>query len=352
MDAMPDYGTVEVGFRDDLLPETIATRKIGRLERLLGPENYRVISGLLSTPTSVAGLILIALFVFVALAAPVLAPPVRANDPYQIPRDGFGPEPRPMGAEWSRNVPEVPFWYRPLTGNEEWVHLLGTTSGQWDIYYGIIWGTRTAFKSGLLITFSTLLIGVLIGSVAAYYGGWVDNVLMRIVDIFMTLPFILVALIMAAVLTPKLGRTIMPAVISLIAFGWMAYARLIRGDILAVRERDYVLAAKVVGVKDRSILLKHILPNAVFPTLVIASMDIGTYVITFAALSFLGVGTDIGYADWGQLLAFGRDWINNLSQYWYIVFWPGMALVFFVLGWNLVGDALRDVLDPKLRGQS
>ena len=123
------------------------------------------------------------------------------------------------------------------------------------------------------------------------------------------------------------------------------------GDILAVRERDYVLAAKVVGVKDRNILLKHILPNAIFPTMVWASLDIGNYVITFAALSFLGIGTEVGYADWGQLLAFARSWITDLSNYWYIVVWPGVALVLFVLGWNLVGDALRDVLDPKMRGQ-
>jgi peptide/nickel transport system permease protein len=159
------------------------------------------------------------------------------------------------------------------------------------------------------------------------------------------------ALITAAVLTPRLGRSILPAVFALIAFSWMQYARLIRGDILAVRERDYVLAARVIGVKDRRILLKHILPNAIFPTLVVASGDIGGVVISFAALSFLGVGTPVGYADWGQLLSFARDWITNLSTYWYIVVLPGVALILFVLGWNLVGDAFRDVLDPKMRGK-
>jgi peptide/nickel transport system permease protein len=227
---------------------------------------------------------------------------------------------------------------------------MGTASGQWDIFYGVIWGTRTALWTGLLITAVTVIIGVLVGSVSAYYGGIVDNVLMRIVDIFLTLPFILAALILAAVLTPKLGRTVMPAVIALISFGWMGYSRLVRGDILSVRERDYILAARVIGVKDRRILTKHILPNAIFPTLVLASLDVGGYVLSFAALSFLGIGTEIGYADWGQLLSFARDWITNLNTYWYIVFWPGIVLVLFVLGWNLVGDALRDVLDPKMRG--
>jgi peptide/nickel transport system permease protein len=110
------------------------------------------------------------------------------------------------------------------------------------------------------------------------------------------------------------------------------------------------MAARVIGVKDNRIMFHHILPNAIFPTMVIASLDVGTYVLSFAALSFLGIGTDIGYADWGQLLSFARAWISSLGTYWYIIVWPGLALVFYVLGWNLVGDALRDVLDPRMRG--
>jgi peptide/nickel transport system permease protein len=335
---------------DEVLPETIAARKIGRLERILGPENYRIIRGLLTTPASIAGFVIIALFVLTAILAPWIAPPKSVRDPYKIPRDGFSPDPKPPMTEWKRNPPPLPVWWDWIMESEGWVHLMGTASGQWDIFYGVIWGTRTALWTGLLITAATVIIGVLIGSVSAYYGGILDNVLMRIVDIFLTLPFILAALILAAVLTPKLGRTVMPAVIALIAFGWMGYSRIVRGDILSVRERDYVLAARVIGVKDRRILTKHILPNAIFPTLVLASLDVGGYVLSFAALSFLGIGTEIGYADWGQLLSFARSWITNLNDYWYIVFFPGIALVLFVLGWNLVGDALRDVLDPKMRG--
>jgi peptide/nickel transport system permease protein len=169
------------------------------------------------------------------------------------------------------------------------------------------------------------------------------------VDIFMTLPFILAALILAAVLMPVIGRSVVPTMIALIVFGWMGYSRLIRGDILSVKERDYILAARVVGVKDSRILFKHIIPNAIFPTLVIASMDIGSYVLNFAALSFLGIGAELGYSDWGQMLSFARDFITALSTYWYIVVYPGLALVFFCLGWNLLGDAVRDILDPRLR---
>ena len=326
-------------------------RKISRLERFLGPENYRIMKGLLKTPASILGFTLIGLFILVAIFAPVIAPPV-GKDAYKIPRDGFSSEPLPPGSAWEKKVPELPFWYKALTGNDEWVHLLGTAQGQYDIFYGLVWGTRTAFRTGFIVVVATFLIGVIIGSVSAYFGGLVDNIIMRIVDIFMTLPFILAALIAAAVLTPVIGKTLVPSILALITFGWMGYARIVRGDILSVKERDYILAARVVGVKDSRILFRHILPNAIFPTLVLASLGIGDVVLSFAALSFLGIGTEIGYADWGQILSFARNWITSLQTYWYIVVFPGLTLVLFVMGWNLVGDALRDVLDPRMRGKS
>jgi peptide/nickel transport system permease protein len=335
-----------------LLKETSAVREVGRLERFLGPDLYRILVGLMKTPASIFGFSLIVLFILVALAAPLIIPPVTPRDPYKIPRDGFSPDPKPMGTEWKRNVPpRVPGWYKLVTGNEKWVHLLGTSTGQYDIFYGIIWGTRTAFKTGLIVVFMTVLIGILVGSISAYYGGWVDNIAMRFVDIMLTLPFILAALIMAAVITPKIGKSLLPAIIALITFGWMGYSRIIRGDILSVKERDYILAARVIGVKDSRILFRHIIPNAIFPTLVLASLAIGDVVLSFAALSFLGIGTEIGYADWGQILSFARNWITSLGTYWYIVVWPGLVLVLFVMGWNLLGDALRDVLDPRMRGK-
>ena len=335
-----------------LLKESKSDRKISAVERFLGPENYRIVTGLLKTPASIAGFILIGIFVLIAIFAPAIIPPV-GNDPYAIPRDGFSGEPRGMGSEWKRNVPEtVPGWYKLITGKDVWVHLLGTAQGQYDIFYGIIWGTRTAFRTGLIVVVSTFLIGIIVGSISGFYGGVVDNILMRIVDIFMTLPFILMALILAAVLTPVIGRTLYPSIIALVSFGWMGYARIIRGDILSVKERDFVLAARVVGVRDYRILFRHILPNAIFPTLVLASLAIGDVVLSFAALSFLGIGTQVGYADWGQILSFARNWITSLQTYWYIVVWPGLTLVFFVMGWNLVGDAMRDVLDPRMRGKS
>ena len=325
-------------------------RELNWLEKLVGPEWYRLIRGVFTNPLSVAGLILVTIFLLTAAFAPFLAPPLEvAGDPYLIPRDGFGPEPKPPGTVWRREIPEMPGWYPRIIGKDHWVHLLGTASGQFDIYYGIVWGTRTALFVGVVITAITVVIGLIVGSISAFYGGWLDDLLMRITEIFQAFPFLLAALTLSAVLVPLFGRGIWPATIALITFGWMTYTRVLRGEILSARERDYVLAARVVGAKDSRILIRHIVPNAIYPILVLASMRVGDYVLSFATLSFLGVGTEIGYADWGQIVSFARDWILSLDEHWYIIVFPGLALLFFGLGWNLIGDALRDILDPRLR---
>lgn len=331
--------------------EAEALKDVSGWERVLGPEGYRLVRGLLTNPLSVIGLVILGLFILVAVFAPLIAPPQHPDRAYSIPRDGYSNNPRPPGAEWVRFQPPEAFWLEPLTGSSEWIHVLGTASGQWDIFYGLIWGTRTAFRVGLVVTTATVVIGIIMGLISGFYGGWIDMVLMRITDIFLTFPFLLAALTLSSILTPVIGKSIWPAMIALVVFGWMSYARLIRGDILSVKEQDYVTAAKVIGAKDRRIMVRHILPNAIFPTLVVASMDMGSYVLTFAALSFLGIGVEIGYADWGQLLSFARDWITQLDDFWFIVVYPGIALLLFVLAWNLVGDAVRDIFDPRMRGR-
>ena len=326
-------------------------RELRGLERLVGPEWYRLLRGLYTNPLSVAGLIIVTFFILAAALAPVLAPPLRvAGDPYLIPRDGFGPEPKPPGTIWKREAPPIPFWYQTVTGRNEWVHLMGTASGQFDIYYGVIWGTRTALFAGVMVTSTTVAIGLIVGSLAAFYGGWLDDLLMRITEIFMAFPFLLAALTLSAILVPKFGRGIWPPMIALIIFGWMRYARVIRGEILSTRERDYVMAARLVGSRDIRLMIRHILPNTINPILVLASFRLGDAVLMFAALSFLGVGTQIGYADWGQVISFARDWMLSLDTYWYIIAFPGVALIMFGLGWNLIGDAMRDILDPRMRG--
>jgi len=285
------------------------------------------LSRIRKSPLSVVGLWIILFFVAVALLAPVIAPPKYPHDPYRIPRDGYSATPKPPS----------------------WEHPFGTTEGQYDIFYGVIWGTRTAFRIGLMVVGSILVIGIVLGSLSGYYGGIVDEIIMRIVDTFMSLP----ALILAMALVTALGHSLDNVMVALIVVGWPSYARLLRGDILSVREEIYVEAAKACGVSDFGIIFKHVIPNAIYPLLIMASLDIGAMVLTAAALSFLGLGAPIGYADWGQMISFARNWIvgppENPLAYWYTVTIPGIFILLFVLGWNLLGDAFRDILDPKLR---
>ena len=228
-------------------------------------------------------------------------------------------------------------------------HPFGMIDGR-DIMYGVVWGTRTAFRIGLIVTFFGTLIGLVIGSIAGYYGGWVDEVLMRITDVFLSIPF----LVAAIVLTTFLGTGLDKVMIAMIIFGWMGTARLIRGNILQVKEEQFILAAKALGVKDYLIIMRHVLPNTIFPVVIQASMRMGSLVITAAALSFLGLGAPTGYADWGSILNYSRDWIlgaqGEAFKYWFALAYPGTAMVLFVLAWNLLGDALRDTFDPRLRG--
>lgn len=281
---------------------------------------------LLRNPMSLLGVVILLAFVLIAIFAPVLAPPQDFQmTPYDTPRSGFLATPQPPSPE----------------------AIFGTTEGQYDIYYAVVWGTRTAFKIGLGVVIISVLIGTLVGAVAAYYGGLLDEVLMRIVDVFMAVPF----LIAAMVLTALLGKGIIPITIALTTFGWMGYARVVRSEILRIREMDYIHAARSYGASDLRLIVLHILPNAFFSVLVLATMATGSMVLTASALSFLGVGTEEGYADWGQFISYSRNWIvgqpGNPFQYWYTLAFPGAAIFLFVLAWNLVGDTLRDILDPR-----
>ena len=278
-------------------------------------------------PLSIAGLTIVIFFTIIAIMAPVLAPPRPGRDPYMIPRYGYTPEPQPPS-------PEHPF---------------GTTQGQYDLYYGVIWGTRTAYRIGLLVVSVSALIGILIGGIAGYYKGVVDEVLMRLTDIILAFP----GLILAMALVVAFGPGLDSITLALILVGWPTYARLIRGEFLRITAEDFVEAAKAIGCSDVRIIFRHVLPNAIYPLLVVASLDIGSIVLIAAALSFLGLGAPEGYADWGQLISFSRNWIIGTAQnpfaYWHVYTIPGLFLFLFVMGWNLLGDALRDILDPMIR---
>ncbi len=197
-----------------------------------------------------------------------------------------------------------------------------------------------------MVVASIAIIGVVLGALAGYFGRWVDEALMRVTEVFLAFPFLVAAIVLTAIL----GKGLDKVMIALIVFGWPPYARLVRGDVLALKEREYVQAARALGAGPLRILARHVLPNMIHPVLVLASLDMGAIVLSAAGLSFLGLGSEIGYADWGQMISFARNFITELDAYWWTVIYPGAAIVLFVLGWNLVGDAFRDVLDPRLRG--
>lgn len=285
----------------------------------------RIFNRIVTNKTSLAGFVLVSLFALMALLAPWLAPVHNKNNPYQMPQKSYAIAPQP---------PSSQNWF-------------GTTEQQYDLYYGVVWGARLAFEVGVTVTFFAFLIGLLIGATAAYFGGKVDEVLMRLTDIVFAVPSLVLAMVIAAMLGPDIKNMM----IALTAVAWPSYARLIRGDILSVKRRDYVTAARTLGARGPRILLRHILPNSIYPSVVVASLDIGYIVLTAASLSFLGLGAQPGTADWGQLIAMARNWVLGTAQnpfaYWYTVVAPGGAIFLFVLGWNLLGDAFRDILDPR-----
>jgi len=357
------------------------------------------------SPLSIFGMVIVVLYVMIAVLAPVLAPPTDPRNPYSIFHDGYGPTPRPPGSPVEDNFIISLGWT---------VHFFGTAEGQLDIYYGCIWGTRTAFRIGVLVVAIALAIGIVTGALAGYYGGIIDEVLMRFTDIVLAFPGLILAMALVIALprawpmdigflglaiaillafmligrflklqgiwtfmlgllgfstfiimyvwalgTPPIYMTrvyltnLDKVLIALALVGWPGYTRVIRGEILRVRQEDYVEAAKAIGCSDFRILRKHVLPNSIYSVVIMASLDIGAIVLTAAALSFLGIGAPVGYADWGQMISFARNWIwagiENPWQYWYTFTIPGVFIFIFVLGWNLLGDAFRDILDPTLR---
>lgn len=308
-------------------------------------------------PLALTGVVVVAAFIVVAVFAPLMTELGRSclRDLGLSASTQYDYRDPTKAAFWQStfaapsscyHTPRVGFSPVPRTAAESGT-ILGTTSGGYDIYYGLIWGIRTAFRIGLLVVGISLLLGLIVGSIAAYFGGWIDNILMRFTDVIIAVP----ALVLALVIVMVLGKSITNIMIAIAVVAWPNYARVLRGDILRVKEQDYVQSARALGRRGLGVITRHILPNSLGPLLVIASLDIGSIVLTAATLSFLGLGTDPGYADWGQMISFAREWIlgppGDPLRYWFVSFWPGLIIVLFVLGWNLLGDAFRDVLDPR-----
>lgn len=275
----------------------------------------------LRNPLTVIGLTIITAFLLMAIFAPLLAEP-NQPDAYQSPRD------------WS-NIDSPP----GVAG-----HVLGTDSTGGDVLYGIIWGSRLSLQLSLTVVGFTLVFGTIVGSIAAMKGGRLDNLLMRIVDVFLSIPELIFALAIAAVLGPAFSNIIL----ALAAVFWVKYARIVRGEIIKVKQAEYVASARVVGDSTWNIYRKDVLPNAWTPLIVQATLDMGNVVLIGATLSFIGLA-QAGLTEWGALVSAGQSGL--LAGEWWVSTFAGLAIVLWALAFNLVGDGLRDVLDPKTEGR-
>ena len=223
-------------------------------------------------------------------------------------------------------------------------HLLGAGENGIDVLSHVIYGARVSLFVSLFAVFLSGMIGVTLGGLAGYVGGWVDEVLMRIVDVLLAFPGMLLAIFITAVLGPSLFNV----VFALSVTGWTGYARLVRGQILTLRERDYVQAARALGASDGRILFRHLLPNAAGPILVQATFGIPGAILAEASLSFLGLGAPPGTPSWGALVDQGAQYLLVAPH---VALFPGLVIALVVLGFNFLGDAVRDQLDPKRVGR-
>jgi peptide/nickel transport system permease protein len=221
-------------------------------------------------------------------------------------------------------------------------HLFGTDQFGRDILARVMFGARVSLTSGLLVVLLAMLTGVPLGLIAGYYGGSTDQVISRGIDILLAFPGFLLALAIVSVLGPSLTNAMLAVAISSIP----VFTRVVRGSVLSEKAREYILAARALGCGRGRIIFRHLLPNIMGPILVLATLRIGTAILTTAMLSFLGLGAQPPTPEWGEMLATARPYIR---QAWWLTLFPGMAITVTVLAVNLLGDGLRDVLDPKLR---
>lgn len=273
-----------------------------------------VLSVIVRDPLALASTVIIILFILIAVFAKQIAP---------YPLEGAG----------KTNVPNA-----LLAPSAE--HPLGADKLGRDMLSRIIVGARAALIVPIGVVFFALLIGTPLGALAGYKGGWVDEVIMRITDLFLAFP----SLLLAMAITSALGRGLDKAAIALVVSWWPWYTRIARGVAVSLRERYFVEAAQAVGVSDAVIILRHILPNTISPILVQATVDLGTVILAMGGLAFLGLGTQPPAPDWGLMVSEGRELILNQ---WWVATYPGIAIFVVVLAFNLLGDTLRDIFDPR-----
>lgn len=264
------------------------------------------------SPLAMAALAVLVLFVIVGTFAPLFAP----QDP---------------------NAQDLAARLQPPLSEG---HLLGTDGLGRDVLSRLIYGSRISLLVGFTAVLLSAALGIVVGLVSGYVGGWVDSLFMRIVDAWLAFPFLLLAIAIVAVL----GRGLNNIVIALVITGWVLYARLVRGETLSLREREFVLSARGLGANPISIMFRHILPNCMAPILVVATLEIGVVIVTEASLSFLGLGAAASEPSWGGMLSDGRAY---LTRAWWLATLPGLAIFAVVLAVNILGDGLRDALDPR-----
>lgn len=295
----------------------------GEAVPLLSPENRRwrrLRHSLSQDPAAMIGVGILAVVVLAALFAPLLAP----HDPGAV---------DPL----KRLLP--PFWIQP---DGSLTHILGTDAVGRDILSRIIYGARISLSVSLISVFLSSLLGITLGLLSGYYGGWIDAVIMRVVDVQLAYPLILFAITVAAVF----GATLRNLIIVLVIANWVTYTRVVRGEVLVRRATQYVEAARVNGCRDGRIIRLHILPNVFSSILIIFTLQVAFVLILESGLSFLGLGVEPSIPTWGSMLNEGRTYIMTA---WWVETFPGVAIMLTVLGINMLGDWIRDVLDPQLR---
>ncbi|MGH9222382.1 MAG: nickel transporter permease [Acidimicrobiales bacterium] len=272
-----------------------------------------VVRALLRDRTAMVGVVLVTLLALAAIFASVLAP----KDP---------------------NFVDVAARFDPPSRD----HLLGTDHLGRDVLSRVLHGARLSIGSALVAGLSVALVGLIMGMLAGYFGGWVDTIISRVVDVLLAFPLLLLALTITGILGPGLRNII----ISLVVASWASYARIVRGAVLAEKGKAYVEAARAAGASHFRILFRHVLPNIVAPVIVFTTLDTGVMLLAVSSLSFLGLGVKPPAAEWGAMLSEGRSYLDQAPQ---MMFYPGAAIFLTVLGLNLLGDGLRDALDPRTR---
>lgn len=308
------------------------------------------------------GLTLVAVFAFIAVAAPLLSP-----------EDPKNPGPVKMVGRITNKIPQTPSPEAPL----------GTFPGQGSVYHSLVWGARSAMLFGLSTALFTAVIGVIVGAASAYFGGFFNDLMMRVTDAFLAFPMIAGVVLITQVIfitlsnagaymiptvytfNPMAGTVIIPedlppflvflnqidpVMIAFILFSWMTYARIMNTSVLTIIQTEYVQAARALGAGHSQVIFRHLIPNAIAPMIVLVARDVGGMVLLQATFTFIGMGGD---SLWGMLLARGRDWIigpgGNILAYWWLFLPATLAILLFGIGWNMVGDFLNDVLNPPRR---